>query len=242
MDLGILGQIHFNLETLLAFMSILVINLILSGDNAVVIAMAVRTLPHKQRVKGIFWGAAAAVVLRIVLTFFVMKLLNISFLKFIGGAVILWIAIKLFIEGAGEEGVKQEAKSITQAVWVILVADLTMSIDNVLAVAGAAKGNLFLLIVGLTISIFFVMFASNLLAMLMDKYPIIVYFGAAILGKVSGEMMIGDAFVERLLHPSKWLVYGVEAFFAIAVIVVGKLWLKWKNAKEEEKEKLVSHD
>jgi len=96
-----LGQIHFTLEYLLAFLSIIVINLILSGDNAVVIAMAVRTLPHKQRMKGIFLGAAAAVVLRIILTFFVMKLLNISFLKFVGGAVILWIAVKLFIEGAG---------------------------------------------------------------------------------------------------------------------------------------------
>ncbi len=237
-----LGQLHFTLEYLLAFLSIVVINLILSGDNAVVIAMAVRTLPHKQRMKGIFFGAAVAVVLRIILTFFVMKLLNISFLKFVGGAVILWIAVKLFIEGAGEEEVKQEAKSIVNAVWVILVADLTMSIDNVLAVAGAAKGNLFLLIIGLTISIFFVMFASNLLAMLMEKYPIIVYFGAAILGKVSGEMMIGDAFIERLLHPSKWFVYGVETFFAIAVIVVGKLWVRWKIAREEEKEKLVSHD
>jgi len=241
-DLGILGQIHFTLEYLLAFLSIIVINLILSGDNAVVIAMAVRTLPHKQRMKGIFFGAAAAVVLRIVLTFFVMKLLNISFLKFVGGSVILWIAVKLFIEGAGGEEVKQEAKSIVQAVWVILVADITMSIDNILAVAGAAKGNLFLLIVGLTISIFFVVFASNILAMLMDKYPVIVYFGAAILGKVGGEMIIGDAYVVSLIHPSQWLVYGVEAFFAAMVIVVGKLWLRWKLAKEERKEKLVSHN
>jgi len=95
--------------------------------------------------------------------------------------------------------------------------------------------------VGLAISIFFVIFAANLLAKLMDRYPIIVYFGAAILGKVSGEMMIGDAFVERLLHPSAWLVYGVEAFFAIAVIVVGRLWLRWKIAKEEKKEKFIPH-
>ena len=171
MDLGILGQIHFNWEFVTGLLSIVLIDLILAGDNAVVIAMAVRSLPRKQRTRGIAFGAGAAVILRVTLTFFAAQLLQINFIKFIGGAVILWIAVKLFVEGAPDEEVKREAKTLWQAIWVIIIADITMSTDNVLAVAGASKGNLFLLLFGLALSIPFVVFTSNLLSMLMDKYP-----------------------------------------------------------------------
>jgi YjbE family integral membrane protein len=235
LDLGIFGQIHFTWDFLIGFLSIVLIDLILAGDNAVVIAMAVRSLPRKQRMRGIAFGAGAAVILRVILTFFAAQLLQIQFIKFIGGAVIVWIAVKLFVEGAPDEKVKKEAKTLMQAVWVIIVADLTMSTDNVLAVAGASKGNLFLLLFGLGLSIPFVVFTSNLLSMLMDKYPFLVYIGAAVLGRVAGEMMITDPFVTRLIHPSKILQYSVEIFFTLGVLVAGKIWIKWKISREEQK-------
>jgi YjbE family integral membrane protein len=234
MDLGVLGQIHFNWEFVAGLLSIVLIDLILAGDNAVVIAMAVRSLPRKQRTRGIAFGAGAAVLLRVTLTFFAAQLLQINFIKFVGGAVIIWIAVKLFVEGAPDEEVKREAKTLLQAVWVIIIADLTMSTDNVLAVAGASKGNLFLLLFGLALSIPFVVFTSNLLALLMDKYPVIIYIGAAVLGRVGGEMMITDPFVVKLLHPPKWLQYGVEVFFLVGVLVAGKLWIRYKIAREEK--------
>ncbi|MCX7634317.1 MAG: YjbE family putative metal transport protein, partial [Syntrophales bacterium] len=137
-DLGILGQIHFTADFLVGFVSIIIIDLILAGDNAVVIAMAVQSLEKAQRIKGIIFGAGAAVVLRVILTFFVAQLLTIAFVKLVGGILILWIGFKLFVEGApGNEDECREAKSLAQAIWIIIVADVTMSLDNILAVAGA---------------------------------------------------------------------------------------------------------
>ena len=229
------GTFNFNWDFVVSFLSIVVIDLILAGDNAVVIAMAVRSLPRKQRSRGIAFGAGTAVVLRVILTFFAAKLLLVSFIKFVGGAVIIWIAIKLFMEGVPEENVKKEAKTLLQAVWLIIIADLTMSTDNVLAVAGASKGSLFLLIFGLGLSIPLVVFTSNLLAMLMDKYPVIIYIGAAVLGRVGGEMMMTDPFIVQKFHPSSIFRYSVEAFFTVGVIIAGKLFLKMKIAREEKR-------
>jgi len=238
------GHISFDLAFLSALFSIVIIDLILAGDNAVVIAMAVRSLPQEQRQKGILFGAAAAVLLRVVLTFFVAQLLNMSYVKLAGGILILWIAVKLFVEGAPEDDHERKATTIWQAIKVIVIADITMSLDNMLAVGGASHGNMFLLLFGLGLSIPFIVFTSNLLSMLMDKYPIIIYAGAAILGKVGGEMMITDPFTVRLLPvslvtaypagPVPSLQYAVEAFFAAGVIVAGKLWMRMMQKKEEE--------
>jgi len=233
-DFGILGHIEFTWDFVFGFISIIIIDIMLAGDNAVVIAMAVRGLPRKQRMKGIAFGAGAAVILRVALTFVAAQLLLIRFVKFIGGALIIWIGTKLFIEGVPEEEVEKQVKTLWQAIWVIMIADITMSTDNVLAVAGASKGNLFLLLFGLGLSIPFVVFTSNLLAMLMDKYPVLVYVGAAILGRVGGEMMITDPFIHELLHPSRMVEYGVQAFFTIGVIAAGKLWIRMMKAKKEE--------
>jgi len=238
LDLGIFGSIHFNLRFLTDLLSIVLINLILSGDNAVVIAMAVRSLPKEQKRKGIFFGAGAAVLLRVIATCFVAQLLQISYVKLIGGAVILWIAVKLFVEGAPGEEVERKATSFMEAIKIIAVADITMSIDNMLAVGGASRGNLFLLLVGLAVSIPFVVFTSTLLSILMDKYPIIVYVGAAVLGRVGGEMMITDPFVANLLNPSKTWQYGTEAFFAVGVLAAGKLLMQ--RARRAEQKKLLS--
>ena len=226
MDLGFFGSITFDWKFVSSLFSIVIIDLILAGDNAVVIAMAVRSLPKEQRRKGILFGAGAAVLLRVVLTFFVAQLLQVNFLKLAGGALILWIAVKLFVEGAPEETTGKEAKTIGQAIKIIVIADITMAVDNMLGVAGASHGNLFLLLFGLGLSIPFVVFTSNLLSMLMDRFPIIIYIGAAILGKVGGEMMITDPFVVKLLAPGKIFQYGVEIGFAAGVIIVGKLLVK----------------
>jgi len=242
LDLGILGKITFDLNFLSALFSIVIIDLILAGDNAVVIAMAVRSLPAKQRKKGIIFGAGAAVLLRVMATFFVAQLLQINYLKIGGGILILWIAVKLFVEGAQENSIKREAATIAQAVKLIVIADITMSIDNMLAVGGASHGNFFLLLFGLGLSIPFVVFTSNLLSMLMDKYPIIIYIGAAILGKVGGEMIITDAFTANILNPGKLFIYSTEAVFAVGVIVVGKLWMKWKISRAEKAEHVSETD
>ena len=192
-----------------------------------IIAMAVRSLPSEQRTKGILFGAGAAVLLRVVATFFVAQLLVISFIKLVGGLLILWIAVKLFVEGVPEEGIEREATTIAQAVKLIVVADITMSIDNMLAVGGASHGNMFLLLFGLGLSIPLVVLTSNLLSMLMDRYPIIIYIGAAVLGRVGGEMIMTDPVVVDWLAPSKIVQYAVEAVLAVGVIIVGKLWMKW---------------
>lgn len=231
MELGQLGEISLGWDFFSAFMSIVLIDLILAGDNAVVIAAAVRTLPRKQRQKGILLGAGAAVVLRVVLTYFAAQLLQMSYVKLIGGIFILWIAVKLFVDSAPDEEVRQSATSILQALWVIVVADLTMSVDNVLAVAGASKGNLFLLLFGLGLSIPFVVFTSNLLAYMMDKYPFIIYLGAGILGKVGGEMIFTDPIIAGTVQIPDVLLYALEALFAVGVIAVGKLWVRWRSGK-----------
>ncbi|MBI3377315.1 MAG: TerC family protein [Nitrospirae bacterium] len=242
MDLGILGKITFDLNFLSALFSIVIIDLILAGDNAIVIAMAVRSLPTEQRKKGIFFGAGAAVLLRVIATFFVSQLLTISFIKLIGGILITWIAVKLFMEGVPEDKMDKEATTIAQAIKIIVIADITMATDNMLAVGGASHGNLFLLIFGLGLSVPLVVFTSNLLSILMDKYPIIIYIGAAVLGKVGGEMIITDPFTVNMLNPSNLFIYSTEAVFAVGVIITGKLWMKWKISKAEKEEHVHETD
>ncbi|MGD0230620.1 MAG: TerC family protein [Syntrophorhabdales bacterium] len=231
MDLGSICNVSFTTDFWFALLSVIVINIILSGDNAVVIALAVRSLSGRQRLQGIILGTGLAVVLRIVLTFFCAKLLEISFLKLVGGGLIAWISVKLFIEGTGEEGSRKEVNTLGKAVITIVIADLVMSTDNVLAVAGACKGSMALLIFGLGSSIPLVVFASDILSRLMDRYPIIVTLGAAVLGRVAGDMIVSDAFIVKVFHPGVYTEYGVQAVFAVGVIVVGKLWLRRKAAK-----------
>jgi YjbE family integral membrane protein len=233
-DMGWLGKIDFSWDFCVGFLSIVLIDLVLAGDNAVVIALAVKSLHGKQRRTGIIFGAGAAVALRVVLTFFVAQLLQISFVKLLGGMLILWIAVKLFIEGAPEDKYQKEATTFWQAIRVIVIADLIMSTDNILAVAGACKGNFFLLLFGLALSIPFVVFTSSLLSMLMDKYPIIVWIGAAVLGRVGGEMIITDPWIVEKINPSKGLQIACEVIGAVGVLAVAKLYMRWKIARQAE--------
>jgi len=231
-DFGWLGWISFDYTFLSALLSVILIDLVLAGDNAVVIALAVRNLPGKQRTWGIILGAGAAVLLRVVCTLFVAQMLRIPLLKFIGGALIAWIAVKLLTQGHEEEKV-DHAANLRQAIKLIVIADFVMSLDNMLAVAGASKGNAFLLLFGLGLSIPLVVGTSSLLSLLMDKYPIIVVVGSAILGKVAGEMMTTDALIQKWFVIPHYVTVIAEVTFAIGVVVVGKLIQRRKAAAME---------
>lgn len=240
MDLSALAVPTLSWEFVMAVFSIILIDLVLAGDNAVVIAMAVQSLPREKRLLGIGFGAGFAVLLRIVLTFFAAQLLMINYVKFIGGVLIFWIAVKLLCQDAATDEEGKTASTIWGAVWIIIVADVTMSTDNILALAGASKGSLFLLLFGLIVSIPLVVFTSTLLARLMDKYPIIVYAGAAVLGKVSAELIFTDPVVaNRLGDVHGWTLTALEAAGAALVIVVGRLWIRYKAAKSRVEEPAI---
>jgi YjbE family integral membrane protein len=171
------------------------VNIVLSGDNAVVIALAARALPAKQQKQAIFWGAGAAVVMRIVLTIFAVALLQLPWLKLIGAALLLWIGVKLLIPEDGGEDVSA-SDNLIAAIKTILIADLVMSLDNVIAVAAAAGGSYLLLILGLAISIPLVIFGATLLIKLMERWPVIITIGAALIGWVAGEMAVTDPAID----------------------------------------------
>lgn len=203
--------------------SIVLIDLLLAGDNALVIAMAVRALPERQRRIATLFGAAAAVGLRVVLTIMAARLLGIEFIKLSGGGFIIWIAVKVLTDASSEPSAEPPLGHLLEAIWYIVVADITMSIDNVLAVAGAARGSVPLIIFGLGVSIPFVVFSSKLIATLMDRYPFVVFLGSAILGKVGAEMMITDPFIVRMMHPPEWLKYVAEGLAIAGILAVGKV-------------------
>ena len=203
-------------------LSIILIDLLLAGDNALVIAMAVRPLSKRERRIGIVLGAAAAVILRVAITIVAAKLLNVEFIKLVGGGLVVWIAVKVIADASSPAPETAAPHHFLQAIWFIVVADITMSTDNVLAIAGASHGNVPLIIFGLALSIPFVVFSSNLIAILMDRYPFTVYLGAAILGRVGGEMMITDPFVVAMLHPSKYVEYAVQVAAIVLILVLGR--------------------
>jgi len=167
------------------------VNIILSGDNAVVIALAARSLPQKQQNQAIFWGAGAAIVLRIILTLFAVALLTLPWLKLVGSVLLFWIGVKLLIPEEGDDDI-QASEHLMTAIKTILIADLVMSLDNVIAVAAAAQGSVVLLVLGLAISIPLVIFGATLLIKLMERFPVIITIGAGLIGWVAGEMLITD--------------------------------------------------
>ena len=175
-----------------AFGSIVLANVVLSGDNAVVIAMAARVLKPGQRGKAIFWGSAAAIVMRIVLTIVAIQLLSLPYLKIIGAILLVYIGVDLLTAQDEEGDDSKEINGLLAAIRTILIADLVMSLDNVLAVAAAARGNLSLLVLGLLVSIPLIIFGATLLTKVMERFPIIITIGAALLGFLAGEMFLTD--------------------------------------------------
>lgn len=223
-----LPDAHF----LLSVLSIVVVDLTLSGDNAVVIAAAARPLPHSMRNRALIAGAACAVLTLVVAAALATRLLQIRFLQMIGGAAILWIAVGLFRHEPPLQSSATHVSGFWKALWFIVVADVTMSTDNILAVAAIAQGNLFLLLLGLGLSIPLVVFASGMLAKIMDRYPVVIYAGAALLGRVAGRMIMTDAFTVQALAPGPVLRWSVEAAGALAVLIAG-FWLRTKPSRTD---------
>ncbi len=214
-----------DLAFFVALLEIIGINIILSGDNAVVIALACRSLPPPQQKTGVILGAGAAVVLRIVFTVFVTWLMAIPLLKVAGGLLLLWVGYKLMVEEeAGEDGVAAPGH-LMGAIRTIVIADAVMSLDNVLAVAAAAKGNLVLLVLGLVISIPLVVYGATLMMALIKRFPFIVTLGAALIGYVGGEVVVSDPMVQPWIDAhAHWLHIVAPLVCAALVVDVGKFF------------------
>jgi YjbE family integral membrane protein len=208
-----------------ALLQIMLVNIVLSGDNAVVIALAARNLPPKHQKKAILWGSGGAIVLRILLTIVAVQLLKLPFLQFLGGLLLIWIAIQLLVESDEPEGAHKANDSLSGAVKTILIADVVMSLDNTLAIAGVAKGNWTLLIVGLALSIPLIVVGSTVIMKIMDRFPIVVYIGAGLIAWTSGEMIDSDPAIQPYLpgifHGTVYLP------LLLTALVIGYGW--WSN-------------
>lgn len=216
-----------------AVAQIIAIDLILSGDNAVVIALACRNLPPEQRKRGIFWGVFGAVGLRVVLTAFAAKLLGMPYLKLLGGLLLLWIGVKLLTAEDDDGHQIDGAKNLWGAVKTIIVADFVMSVDNVIAVAAASRDSLFLLLFGLAVSIPLIVWSSQIVLKMMERFPVVVTLGAGLLGWVAGGMIVGDVVVKAhadALIPGAHYVAAVTG--ALFVVALGT-WISRRRAKTE---------
>ena len=217
----------------IAAFQIIVINILLSGDNAVVIALACRNLPPTQQRWGVIWGAVGAIVLRIILTFFAVTLLTLPWLKLIGGVLLVWIGVKLIADEEDDGHEVKASDKLLAAVWTIIVADLVMSIDNVLGVAAAAKGSLFLLIFGLVISIPIVIAGSQIIMRLVERFPLLVVAGGGLLGYVAAEMMIEDpVVVDWVKAQGDWVKWAAPIAGILLVIGIAR-WLKSRSRESE---------
>jgi YjbE family integral membrane protein len=221
-----------DLEYILRIASITLIDIVLAGDNALIIAMAARTLPPTQRRVAIITGAGLAVFIRVAVTFAVAQLLQIPFLSATGGLLVGWIAVKLLLEQKEmEESQGRAVRGFWHAIWIIAVADFIMSTDNILAIGGASGGDFGLILFGLGLSIPIIMFCAGWIARLMDLYPGLVYVGAGVLGWTAGHMVVNDKKVALLLGMEHWVIRRlVEAAFTLAVILIGK-WIAQRRSR-----------
>lgn len=220
------------------FLSIFLVNIVLSGDNAILIAMASRKLNFKERALAMFWGSTGAIVLLILFTFIAVLLLKIPFLSFIGGSLMVWIAIKLLTQNDENAEDTKCSSNLLDAIKYIIIADLLTSTDNVLAIAGISKGNYFLLALGLATSIPLIILGAQFIALLMKRFPIIVYAGGSILGWTGGKMIIEDKrfiglfdkfFSDNTLSLIDWLI---PAVFTCLVLVYG-YWINQSKVKKK---------
>lgn len=230
-------------------LKIIWINIVLSGDNAVVIALAARSLPPRQQKLAVAWGSGAAVAMRIVLTLFAVALLQLAYLKLIGAVLLLWIGVQLLLPEEGEENIDGH-ENLLAAIKTILIADLVMSLDNVIAVAAAAGDSVTLLVLGLGISIPLVIFGSTLLMKVMERFPIIITAGGALLGFVAGEMAVSDPALRGWMGANFQLLDGkpvlagihleiiVGLVGATLVVLVGKLLARRHSAAVGETQEI----
>ncbi len=216
---------------LAALLQVVLVNIILSGDNAVVIALAARNLAPRHRKLAIFWGSLGAIALRVVLTVAAVELLKVPFLQFVGGLLLIWIAVKLLIEDDAADAAQRAHTDLFGAIRTILIADVVMSLDNTLAIAGVAQGDALLLTIGLVLSIPLIVLGSTLIMKIMDRFPVVVYLGAALIAWTAGEMIDSDAavrpYLPDLFHGTYWMPLG------ITVLVLAFGW--WRNRRSGRK-------
>ncbi|SEN14674.1 TerC family protein [Nitrosomonas marina] len=207
-----------------AVVQIIAIDIVLGGDNAVVIALACRRLPEKQRNLGIFWGVVGAIGLRVILIFFALSLLTVPYLKIAGACLLIWIGIKLLQpEPAGNGHEVAASTTLIGAIKTIIIADAVMSLDNVIAIAGAAKDSMTLVIFGLVFSVPIIVWGSKLVLKLMDRYPITIVIGAALLGWIAGDMAVTDTVTQDwIIHNAAFLQWLIPVVTVLIVIITGK--------------------
>ncbi|MYZ53280.1 TerC family protein [Malikia spinosa] len=215
---------YLSLAFLLQVLQIIAIDILLGGDNAVVIALACRKLPEAQRNKGIAWGVVGAIGLRVLMIFFALQLLALPFLKIVGALLLLWIGVKLLQSEDDDHDNVEGATTLMGAIKTIVIADAVMSLDNVIAVAGAAHGNMGLVVFGILFSIPIIVWGSKFVLTLMDRFPVVITLGAALLGWIAGGMFVTDEFLKDYLKDApSWLHYATAIAGALFVVVVGKL-------------------
>jgi YjbE family integral membrane protein len=209
------------LDFIIGLVSIIIIDLVVSGDNAMVIALASRKLPEEQRKKAILFGTLGAVCIRIVLTVVAVYLLKIPFLQAAGGLFLLWVAVKLIVDDNDNSAHVKQSTTFTQAIFTIIFADLVLSIDNIFAVAAAGKGHIVLVLIGLAISIPIIVWGSTMILKLMNRFPFLIYIGAAVLGWTAGTMLIEDKMVSKYLTLDMldWLI---PVATTVAVLLLGR--------------------
>lgn len=226
-------------EFWIGLLAIIWVNILLSGDNAVVIALAARSLPPKQQKQAIIWGSVAAIVMRVILTIVAVEMLKLPYLKIVGSLLLLWIAIQLLVPEDGGDGDGEKTYgSMFAAIRTIMIADLVMSLDNVIGVAAAAKGNTVLLVLGLAISIPLIVFGSTLILKVMDRFPIIITAGAALLGWIAGDMLVTDPAIADWVQASAiWLdSLHVAPIMGAAFVVVMGTWIARRKPPVPENE------
>ncbi|MGM0714429.1 TerC family protein [Brevibacillus parabrevis] len=199
---------------------IITINIVLSGDNAVVIAIACRRLPAEQQKKAIVWGTTLAVIVRVIATILAVYLLKIPYLYLIGGTILLWISYNLLREEDDQDGI-DASEDLVSAVKTIVVADIMMGLDNVLAIAGAAQGSILLIVIGLLISVPLMVFGSQLILRVMERFAWLVYFGSGVLALAAANMILTEETVRPWVDPYPGLAFLVKAVLVLAVLLLG---------------------
>ncbi|MFS0554470.1 TerC family protein [Brevibacillus sp. 179-C9.3 HS] len=212
----------FTPEFWTALLSIIVIDLVLAGDNALVIGMAARNLPAHQQKQAIIWGTVGAIVIRALATLAVVWLLKIPGLLLVGGLILIWIALKLLIQDTGHDNMKASG-TLGAAIWTIIVADTVMGLDNVIAVAGAAHGEFLLVVIGLIISVPIMVWGSTLILKLIEKYPIVIYIGSAVLAYTAAGMVTGEKFLAPFFAAYPWVKWVFSVAVVVGVLLIGRM-------------------
>jgi YjbE family integral membrane protein len=222
----------------LRWLKIVGIDILLAGDNALVIALAVRSLSPRHQLLGRLWGTAGAVGLRLIFIAFMSQLMGVSFLQFVAGAVLIWVALKLILQDSGEHTGGREATSLRDAIWVIVVADVSMSLDNVIAITGAAEGDMLLVTFGIALSIPLVVWGSGFLAQLMGRFPWIIWLGGGLLGEIAGNIMLHDPLIRSYIGEARADAINLPVRIGLFVLIAALGWWRARAARARAEARL----